>query len=141
MSNFDLCKTHSELTYLMILLEKNCALERFACRLNQFVRPSVRPSSPTPWILLPCSSEIQPQREQTETDSYYQCRAAAGRGGGDQIDCGEEENCGDESERGNRPMHAVPNTTYYGDDAQPTYRYSRKYLVSPRRRRKDLEET
>jgi hypothetical protein len=38
-------------------------------------------------------------------------------------------------------MHAVPNTTYCGDDAQPTYRYSRKYLVSPRRRWKDLEET
>ncbi len=137
MSNFDLCKTHSELTYLMILLEKNCALERFACRVSQFVRPS----SPAPRILLPCSSEIQPQQEQTETDSYYECRAAAGRRGGDQIYCGEEENCGDERERGNCPMHAVPNTTYYGDDAQPTYRYSRKYLVTPSRRRKDLEET
>ncbi len=109
MSNFDLCKTHSELTYLMILLEKNCALERFACRVSQFVRQCVRPS-PAPRILLPSRSEIQPQQEQTETDSYYECRAAAGRRVGDQIYCREEENCGDESERGNRPMHAVPNT-------------------------------
>lgn len=83
---------------------------RKICLQSESVRSSVRPSSPAPRILLPSRSEIQPQQEQTETDSYYECRAAAGRRVGDQIYCREEENCGDESKRGNCPMHAVPNT-------------------------------